>query len=70
MTAPRGHGHLALGTLTLIPAVSLVEAARGTPAIDGVEDAVWSRARRIATAVQLIGASGATAMARLLCWPR
>ena len=54
------------GTLTLIDAVSRVDAVRGTPVVDGVEDAVWSRANTITTGVHVIGTTGATATARLL----
>ena len=54
------------GTLTLVPAVSRVDAARGTPVVDGVEDAVWKRAQPITTTVSVIGTPGATATARLL----
>jgi endo-1,4-beta-xylanase len=54
------------GILTLVAEVSRVDAARGTPVIDGVEDAVWKRARPITTGVHVVGSSGATATARLL----
>ncbi|MFL6140325.1 MAG: endo-1,4-beta-xylanase [Labedaea sp.] len=54
------------GTLTLVPSVAPVEAVRGTPVIDGVADRSWSRARSVATDVQVIGTAGARAVAKLM----
>ncbi len=54
------------GRLTLIDAVRRVDAARGTPVLDGLADRGWARAPEIRTGVQVIGAGGATATARVL----
>jgi len=54
------------GTATLIDAVSRVDAARGTPTVDGVVDAAWRRADAITTNVRIIGTGGATGTAKLL----
>ncbi|MEJ3745462.1 endo-1,4-beta-xylanase [Actinomycetes bacterium KLBMP 9797] len=54
------------GQVTLVPAVSTVDVARGTPTVDGVADAAWARARTITTAVPVSGTDGATATAKLL----
>jgi endo-1,4-beta-xylanase len=53
------------GTLMLGAPVGRVDAARGTPVIDGVPDRVWSRASQISTGVRVSG-TGATATAKLL----
>jgi endo-1,4-beta-xylanase len=55
----------ALGVLHLVDAVRHVDAARGTPVVDGVADRVWARACAITTTVHVQG-SGAAAVARLL----
>ncbi|MCW6008460.1 endo-1,4-beta-xylanase [Micromonospora sp. CPCC 205371] len=54
------------GEATLLPAVSTVDVARGTPAVDGVAEAAWSRARQITTNVRVAGTGGSTATAKLL----
>jgi endo-1,4-beta-xylanase len=54
------------GTLDLVQSVSRVDAVRGAPVIDGMQDPVWARARPITTAVHVVGTTGATATARLL----
>jgi endo-1,4-beta-xylanase len=57
------------GQLTLIDAVHRVDAATGTPVVDGVTDAVWAHAPEINTGVQVSGTGGATAKAKVL-WDR
>jgi endo-1,4-beta-xylanase len=54
------------GTLTLIDRVRQVRAGRGTPVVDGVPDRAWAHAAPISTGVQVAGAGGATATAKLL----
>jgi endo-1,4-beta-xylanase len=54
------------GTLQLAGAVGRVDAARGTPVVDGVPDRVWAHARPIRTGVQVVGTGGATPTAKLL----
>lgn len=54
------------GEVTLVPAVGVVDAVRGTPVLDGVAEAIWGRARPITTNVRVSGPAGATATAKLL----
>lgn len=54
------------GRLTLADAVRRVDAVRGTPVVDGLTDGIWARAPEIGTGVQVVGAGGATAKARML----
>jgi endo-1,4-beta-xylanase len=54
------------GTLTLIDAVKLALAGRGTPVVDGVEDAAWRNADSITTRTWVEGTSGATARIKTL----
>ncbi|GAA4715039.1 endo-1,4-beta-xylanase [Phytohabitans rumicis] len=54
------------GEITLVPAVSTVDVVRGTPVLDGVAEAVWSKACAITTNVRVSGSDGATATAKLL----
>jgi endo-1,4-beta-xylanase len=58
----------AMGTLTLVEALSYMEAAEAPvlPAIDGEIDGVWTLANRVTTDVAVLGASGATAVVRTL----
>jgi endo-1,4-beta-xylanase len=53
-------------TLTLVKAIGQAAATRGTPVVDGVADRAWAHARTIATDVQVVGAGGARATAKLL----
>ncbi len=54
------------GTLKLAEAVRLTVAVRGTPVIDGIEDAVWADAVEVNTTVWVLGESGATARVKTL----
>jgi endo-1,4-beta-xylanase len=54
------------GTLTPVAAVRRVDAAKGTPSIDGVADPIWARAATVTTTVQVAGSGGGTATAKLL----
>ncbi|MFI5916471.1 endo-1,4-beta-xylanase [Dactylosporangium sp. NPDC051541] len=65
-TESAGWGAGRPGLLTLAAGVRHVDAIRGTPGIDGVADAAWSRAATISTGVQVIGSGGATASAKVL----
>jgi endo-1,4-beta-xylanase len=58
----------AMGTLTLVEAISYMEAAESPvpPAIDGRIDLVWNLGSRVTTDVAVLGASGATAAVRTL----
>ncbi|MET8140481.1 endo-1,4-beta-xylanase [Sphaerisporangium sp. NPDC005288] len=54
------------GELTLTAPVKPTTAAKGTPVVDGVADAAWSRAPEVTTATWIQGGSGATAKVRAL----
>jgi endo-1,4-beta-xylanase len=54
------------GTLRPVEAVKWTTVKKGTPIIDGVEDAVWARAAEITTDVWVEGTSGATATVKIL----
>ncbi|GGK90245.1 beta-xylanase [Sphaerisporangium melleum] len=54
------------GELTLTPAVKLTSAAKGTPVVDGVPDALWTKAPEVTTATWVQGGGGATAKVRAL----
>ena len=54
------------GQLTLIDQVHRVDAAGGTPTIDGQADPMWARVPQISTDIQVSGAGGATATAQVL----
>ena len=54
------------GTLELAEAIRLTVAVRGTPIVDGDEDAVWADAAENETAVWVVGESGATARVKTL----
>ncbi|WP_308201464.1 endo-1,4-beta-xylanase [Sphaerisporangium perillae] len=63
----KGGGDIAWkGELALTPAVGLATAAKGTPVVDGVADAVWAKAPEIGTATWIQGTTGATAKVRAL----
>ncbi|HEV2779989.1 MAG TPA: endo-1,4-beta-xylanase [Actinophytocola sp.] len=53
-------------TLTLVKPIGQVDVPRGTPVVDGGADPVWTKARTVATDVQVIGTGGARATAKLL----
>lgn len=54
------------GTLTFAAAVAVTVAVPGAPIIDGVEDAVWTKANEISTDVWVVGTSGSTAKVKTL----
>jgi endo-1,4-beta-xylanase len=54
------------GTLTLVGAVKSAVAAKGTPVIDGIQDAAWGNAAEITTNTWVQGTSGATARVKTL----
>ncbi|MFJ2033326.1 endo-1,4-beta-xylanase [Streptosporangium sp. NPDC087985] len=54
------------GQLTAVPAVKSAVAAKGTPVIDGIVDAVWAKAPEIRTGTWIQGSAGATARVRAL----
>jgi len=54
------------GTLTFIPEKHIVSAKRGTPVIDGVEDAIWADAEAFETKSFVLGSAGATARVRTM----
>jgi len=55
-----------LGTLKLLPAKQVLRTLRGTPTIDGVIDAAWSKSDSVQTQKFVLGSSGATAVVRTL----
>ena len=54
------------GELTLVPAVGATKARKGTPVVDGLAEALWSRASEVRTATWIQGTTGATATVRAL----
>lgn len=54
------------GTLTLISQKRRVDAIRGTPVIDGSEEALWRRAEEFEAKTFVLGSSGATARVRVM----
>ncbi|MFF3442596.1 endo-1,4-beta-xylanase [Streptosporangium sp. NPDC002721] len=54
------------GELVPVPAIRTTTAPKGTPVVDGVMDAAWSRVPEVTTGTRIQGTSGATARVRAM----